>query len=169
MPLLEHELRGNDVDWFGVDHENHIGHFTTGGFGPIPRQALESFNSVAEFRVVLRYFEDMPATCQALESQNWRSKSHDRLDMSNERAVRLYLSDYVAMASKGIYSYDADVNARGPVPYFRIAMPVNPLNVGSLPPEISLQLKKISLPNVAFADRLEIVAADLGDVVVLGI
>jgi hypothetical protein len=31
---------GLDLDWFAVDRDGHIGHFTTAGSGPVPRQAL---------------------------------------------------------------------------------------------------------------------------------
>src|SRR5262249_44019510 len=44
MPISDIEEETLDLDWFALDRNGHIGHFTTGGMGDLPQTVREGYS-----------------------------------------------------------------------------------------------------------------------------
>lgn len=159
MELTHIDLESGDIDWFAADKDGHLGFFTTGGCGPVPRSVCASntdLKTVQEF-----FWNHLPLTGEAIESTGWETRA--RVDPSDKVACALSLKDFVAMARRGLFSFDADAWAKRPVPYFRIAMPSQPARIDSLPPHVHRIVERTILESICFADAFEVRADALGE------
>jgi hypothetical protein len=128
---------GIDCMWLASDRNGHLGAFVTGGFGPIPIQALNCEDALVED------IEDL--VC----------------NLPNVSTARLLVSikqpdDFLELAKRGVFVYDwSDVHrtARKSIhAYELVAAPVNPIAVDMLPIGLANIAKAIKFGNVAFAD-----------------
>jgi hypothetical protein len=99
--ITEDEQESTDFDWFCVDDAGEIGHFTTAGFKRLPRNVERS----AEDRDVLEeFFERQLKGGRGYQLDADLSKEIPTLKSGLER----YLRDFVAMAGRGLYSFDIE-------------------------------------------------------------
>src|SRR4051812_31024325 len=116
------DVFGLEFDWFAVDHDGHIGHFSSAGYGPIPRAALDNANAQEQ---LLAYFHEQPA----------------QTDAEFMIAQVGTLDDWLAMARHGLFSYDYGESYG---PYTLIARPARPTIIRALPASIQQFLRQVS-------------------------
>ncbi|WP_397458929.1 hypothetical protein AB3464_03125 [Pseudomonas asplenii] len=94
-------LSYHDLDWFASNSEGFVFHFSTGGRGSV---LLEVRSSLYNYEALYEYFESLPESFDAEVVGSRHSRFND--DGQRER----YLKSFVAMAKKGLFSYDADLD-----------------------------------------------------------
>ena len=122
---LEKQL-ASDFDWFCVDDRGEVGHFAHAGFKKLP-QSVAASREDREF--VTRFFNE--------ELNRHRGHTVDpdlrnNVDNQGER----YLHSFVAMADKGLYSFDIASYLKPKICYFRVALPVQPIVLAELPEKV---------------------------------
>jgi hypothetical protein len=150
MQISELQEETQDLDWFGLDDEGAIGHFTTGGHGALPRSvasSIEDLQRVTEFFTKQCVAAVSPIVCQGLDLH---------VVLKDEGAKARYLKDYIKMASHGLFSYDYIPMERRPTGYFQVAKPSTPLHVTSLPQEIRQILERTVIHGISFRTAEEI-------------
>ena len=168
MLISEVDQEVYDYDWFAVDKEGHVGHFTTGGMGTLPRIVAASskdLHFVADFFSTLASSTEAtlaPRAQKAAEDVNWR-KGWTGPPMDAETAAACCFGDFMRMAGRGLYSFDHSYaldhrTARTrPCPlYYRIAIPIKPLHVAGLPVDVQRILNRLVLTTSDFSRDNEV-------------
>ncbi len=103
MRIEETAQLTTDFDWFGVDEEGLIGHFASAGFKRVPISVSENaedlglvsgyFKTEAPVRGSHRLDEHLPGL-----RPNWKGEQNESR----------YLESFVAMADRGLFSFDID-------------------------------------------------------------
>jgi hypothetical protein len=136
-----------DLDWFALDSQGSVGHFTTGGCGALPRSAAASRE---DLDLVRTYVLACPETTSAIINPN-RSASI-RLFASVKPEAAASLRPWTATAARGLYAYDfIDDRRHRPRPYLLVARPELPLHADELPAEIRGIVGRTVLPGVVFS------------------
>jgi hypothetical protein len=158
MTITEIDEEVTDYDWFAVDEEGRIGHFTTGGIGTLPR-------SVAASSTDLRHLTDffritLPSSTEAHLAPKAQQMAKG---MESEAVVERSFRNFVMMASRGLYSFDhsdaLDPPKRRTRPcpfYYRIAIPIQPIHLSNLPDKIQIILLRTTLADVDFSRDEEV-------------
>lgn len=154
VPELLEETQ--DLDWFALDQEGVIGHFTTGGCGALPRSVV---SSLEDLRRATGFFRNQLVPT-ALPIVSPKIDSH--VSLKDERAKARYLQDFIKMASRGLFSFDYLRTGTRPTGYFQVATPSVPLHITSLPPEIRQILDKTVLNGIFFHKVNEIDVGAIG-------
>ena len=119
MRYSEIDLQCEDITWFGVDANNHVIAFASGGIGNIPEFVCRSKEETEE---LYSYFYDTLAkttTGHALVA-GWNS----------------LISEFVELSSKGLYCFDVETqNAEGEF-YRKITYPDTPILFDDLPDNV---------------------------------
>jgi hypothetical protein len=143
----EFEQLDYDLDWFAVDKDGKVGHFTTGGFQFLPpsvAKSKENLEEVSDFVKGLVIIEGNYATCPDLLKH---------LDIKTVVSFEKYIKLFSEMSSKGLYSYDSysfDYQQR---PYFRVTIPQTELLLDDLPQNIKNILEELRMPEISFAEK----------------
>jgi len=139
LEISEEEQSYTDFDWFCLDEADHIGHFATAGFKSLP---LSVARSAENLESLTQFFMGLAAT------------TNSRIDASltPEKRTERFLRSYVAMADRGLFSYDIDTYLTPGIHYYRVASPVQPLRFESLPVHIRQILSLTRLAGVVFAE-----------------
>ena len=136
-----------DLDWFALDAQGAVAHFTTGGCGGLPRSVAASREDVDRLR---DFFLALPETGAAILNPNRASS----LPLFRPRAPdpAAQLRPWTATAARGLYAYDfVEDRRRRPRPYAQVARPELPLHADELPAEIRAVLQRTVLGDVVFA------------------
>jgi hypothetical protein len=155
----ESELAGLDLDWWAMDMNGYIGHFTTAGMAPFPRQLkISSHHLLWDY-----FFEIALVRGSAYESSEWEKISGEVvkanfLIKSVDIARKLLLSSYKFMGERGMFSYAGDM-PNGRNNYFRLIVPSSPLTIKMLPQDIKNIVQEITFP-VSFS-QARIITKDL--------
>src|SRR5258706_12470662 len=91
----------SDWDWFAVDQEGSLGHFATACNRSLPASVRQDIETLEELAT---YFENAPET-DGFTVRTEFEQSHKF--KSNADRTR-QLAYFLGMASRGLYSYDAD-------------------------------------------------------------
>jgi hypothetical protein len=157
--FTEGELAGLDLDWWATDMNGNIGHFTTDGVTPFPRQLkISSHHLLCDY-----FFETALVRGSADESLGWEKisgkvvKAHFPIK-SVDIARKLLLSSYKFMGERGIFSYAGNM-PNGRNHYFRLIVPSSPLMIDMLPQDIKNIVQEITFP-VSFS-QAHIITKDL--------
>jgi hypothetical protein len=151
MEIEDQDQYGTDFDWFGVDECGEIGHFTTAGFKKLPgsvSSSAEDLAFVADYflkQAPIRGSHRVEPTL-AQERPGWKGESQE------ER----YLRSFIAMADRGLFSFDIDSYLGPNTAYFRVALPVSPLCLSDLPNRIRDVLGRTIIKGPLLRDRLRI-------------
>lgn len=135
MNQIKQNLLDLDLDWFAIDRDGHIAHFTSGGWGAVPVFYLEK--DYGELAAILNYFESLPIIGTA--------KLVEPLTCPPE-----YLTEWNQIAVRGIYSYDFIVYDG---PYSCIATPDIPLNIDQISSHIQKLIKNVIFNNISFSEE----------------
>jgi hypothetical protein len=94
ISMIDEEV--TDYDWFAVDKDGRVGHFTTGGIGTLPRVVADSsdnLNFIVDFvRTTLPFSTEARLAPRALNAAN----------NMNAAAVARRFNDFVQMARRGL-------------------------------------------------------------------
>jgi hypothetical protein len=132
-----------DFDWFCVDVGGCIAHFTSAGFKRLPESVARS---AEDLKFLERFFRDeLP-----LRDDHCVDEQLDQKVPEWRINAERYLRSFVAMAKKGLYSYDIGSYLEPGIEYFRVAYPKTPINISDLPEAIQKILARTFL-NVRFA------------------
>lgn len=168
MVISELDEEVTDFDWFAMDKDGRIGHFTTGGMGALPRTVAASRD---DLRLITDFFvETLPASTEAslapkalaaANNADWRKCWTQPMDA--EAAMASCFEDSMRMAGRGLFSFDhayaLDIRSPRirPCPrYHRIAIPAKPIHRTDLPPEIQSILRRTILVNADFSQDDEV-------------
>jgi len=145
IELDEQEAR--DFDWFGVDADGHLAHFTTAGFKRLPASVSES---AEDLESVTDYF-DKNAPIRGAHRVDSESVARFKEWHGEENESR-YLASFISMADRGLYSFDIDTYVRPGIAYCRIAIPESPLLLSDLPNEVREIVERTKILSNCFAD-----------------
>ncbi len=130
MQPLPPDMIGYEFDWFAVDRDEHVGHFSTAGFGVAPASAL-----------VTR--EQQSALLEHLLASPGPSQATLLLRHAGD------YSDWLAVASHGIFAYDY---VEGDGAYRLLALPEQPLRLSDMPPTFQAAIGSTRFPVLCFRD-----------------
>lgn len=116
-----------EFDWFGIDMNGCIIHFSSAGYGTIPLMVREKPN--LHFKVA-EYLTQLPKNTEAIQMGGKGN-----------------LNDWLQTAQRGLFSYDFK---HWSGPYAIIYRPVLPINLENLSNEIKDILSTIQFENVSF-------------------
>ena len=121
MRISEEDQISTDFDWFCVDQSGHVGHFASAGFKSIPSSVARSGE---DLKAVTDFLKRLPARPGAHQIEGYLGP-----DQKSER----YLRSFIAMADRGLYSFDIGSYLSPDIHYFRVASPREPLKANELP------------------------------------
>lgn len=136
MPSIDQsEEFDRDWDWFALDLNGHIGHFTTAGL----RQLPETVRADREAAVKLvQYFQ---ATSQATECIV-REEAESDAGGWGENGMERYVRSFADMSRRGLFSYDTQMFHGSSACYYLVTKPAEPLTVKAIPQEIRTLLER---------------------------
>ncbi len=146
--ITEDEQQSIDFDWFCVDEVGDIGHFTTAGFKRLPRSVERS---AEDLKLLKEFFQ-----------KGFEGGRGYKLDVDLSREIQApnsgagYLRDFVYMADKGLYSFDIETYLRPGSYYFRVAVPLIPLQFEELPRHVREILSQTQLTGRLLRDTSRI-------------
>jgi len=135
-----------DWDWFAVDENDNVGHFATGTFRRLPPSARVDSESLEE---LITYFDSIPRTGEC----SIRPEFEKSRPFTDQKERSRYLESFVTMASRGLYSYDAELKVPGG--YRGVVVPQVPLKFSALPANIQDRLAR-TRASVSFSTTPEI-------------
>ncbi len=143
MLITDAQQEETDFDWFGVDEEGLIAHFTTAGFKRLPQSVAadaEGLGMVADYFLRQAPIQSGHQLDGGLPTAvpEWQGEQNE---------VK-YLSSFVSMADKGLFSFDVPTYVKPGLAYIRVASPTNPLLLSALPEQIKSVLSRTTLKGV---------------------
>jgi hypothetical protein len=130
MPALRDQFEGREFDWFAVDANGNLGHFSTAGFGLVPTCILERF---AEADALPEELLRLPITGEA----------HGHLGGN--------IGEWLEMARRGLYSFDWSHSGQ----YRRAATPQVAAQISAIPAHLATTPALAKFPNVRFSELVE--------------
>ena len=134
MRYSEIDLQCEDITWFGVDANNRIIAFASGGIGNIPEFVCRSKEETNE---LYDYFYDTLAIT---------TTGHALVAGCNS-----LISEFVELSSKGLYCFDVETQSDEGEVYKKITYPDTPILYDDLPDNV----KAIIQDHVLDADLAE--------------
>jgi hypothetical protein len=132
--IADDEMFATDFDWFAVDRDGCIGHFTTAGLRRLPESVRISRPRLERLR---EYFECCPSVGRSILTAG----------LEKERGFGgrpLNWMSFLDMAARGLYSYDTELVHEFGL-YYRAATPEKPIHLNDLPAEIAEALSATAL------------------------
>lgn len=155
---IEHEdLIGLDLDWFALDEKGQIAHFATAGRGPVPKYMLKK----NIYRLHQFFHKKAEKISEVLESRDWFK--YENVNTKDKEIKSRYLSSFMEIASRDLYSFNCSGRHDAPKLYFRIVIPKTPLLVNDLPDDIKIIMENIALENVDFSNSIELLPNQIGE------
>jgi hypothetical protein len=148
--ISEDEQKERDYDWFGVDEEGYIGHFTSAGY-KLPKSVCAS---AEDLQAITDYFENIEFSGLKFHVITDLEKKVHLFE--NDFMRNQYLSSFCEMADRGLYSHDIDLYSKQNLAYFCVAMPERPLRIEFLPPNIRAIVSRIILKGIRFTENSRI-------------
>ena len=136
-----------DWDWYAVDQDGYIGHFTSAGMRTLPKSVK---NDREATELIAKYFFE-----QAPVKGGWSLRAEAEKDCGGweKQGVQRYVRDFALMATKGLFSFDTDL-IHGNERYYLVGIPERPLHVSDLPINIreilSRTMASFRLKNCAY-------------------
>jgi len=145
MTIPRSEQESRDFDWFSVDADGHVGHFTTAGFKHLPNSVS---GSAEDLEHVTDYFDNQAPvrgdhrvdTASIAGCKEWKGAENEGR----------YLASFASMADRGLYSFDIDTYVRPGIAYFRVAVPLSPISLDELPEDVRRIIQRTILQDVCF-------------------
>ena len=130
-----------DWDWYAVDQDGRIGHFTSAGLRVLPKSVKQDRETT---ELIARYFFE-----QAPVVGKWAVRPEAEADCGGwkKQGFDRFIRDFALMASKGLFSFDTDPLFRTEKGrYYLVAVPERIVLVNELPQEIGKRLSRICVP-----------------------
>jgi hypothetical protein len=143
--FTEDEQWDSDLDWFAIDRDGKIGHFTSVGWRLLPPSIASSKENLGK---IFDYFDQMEIKNGYLVCPNLQTHlaklSIDTFDK--------YVRSFAEMSSRGLYSYDSYDYSHDNRPYFRVTIPKSELRLDDLPQDIKDILENLGMNEISFAE-----------------
>jgi hypothetical protein len=120
-----------DWDWYAVDTDGYIAHFTSAGLRALPLSVKQHADTAL---ALIAYFEGR-LECSATVLPSDQAK-REVAQITDEARIELRLRDYIRAARRGLFSYDTEMVFGDTSGYYLIASPEVPLRIDDLPSEI---------------------------------
>jgi hypothetical protein len=141
VAVFSHSRSGNELDWLAIDIHGHVGLFSTGGHGPVPRSVLPHLTAVDSA------VDDLPSLPVVGEC------SEKPVGPGN-------FSFWIEPSRRGIYGFDWGPVREGG--FSRLTTPAAPITVDSISNlAIRTAALLVTIP-VAFEEARNLSAASLG-------
>jgi len=138
--ITEVEQSTLDIDWFFTDG-NEIGFVASGG-GKLPISVALSIDNVS---ILASYFRQLSPISDVQVNPNINSKVDER-----------YLSDFVYMTERGLYSFDKTVLGDfSDESYHLVSTPSTPLRLKELPGNIAQLISRSMSPVIISNFKIE--------------
>lgn len=125
----ESEEFGRDWDWFAVDLDGNIGHFTIAGLRALPETILRDQDAAER---LIRYFDERATTTgfsvratAEVDSGGWGTGGQER-----------FIRSFAEMSSKGLFSFNTEMIHGPDARYHLVTRPDHPLRIEDVPDEI---------------------------------
>jgi len=122
--ISDDEQKYKDFDWYCVDADGRVGHFASAGFKTLPCSVVESAEDLSFLN---DFFHELTAVLDGHELDE---------QLNPECRTERYLRSFVAMADRGLFSFNIESYLRPEISYFRVAMPKQPLRFADLPDNV---------------------------------
>jgi len=132
MATSRSQIQGYEFDWFAIDAEGRVGHFSTAGEGLVPKVVLEH---ITETESLTEELLRLPVTGQASGQLPGNIK------------------DWLEMARRGVYSFDWQ-HSNGA--YRLAATPSSELQVAGLPEALRASLSMVKFTTLRFRELTEV-------------
>jgi len=147
MRIDELEQESSDIEWFAVDSDGCVLHFSSGG-GVLPESVASSEETLLQLH---QYFLALPDTTNATLVQ---------VEANAEKSGRNY-QNAVRHARRGLFSFDKTLlNKHLDPQYHLVARPANRLTIKDIPEPISTLLLRTRLPE-AVLEKAQLLIADV--------
>ena len=129
-----------DWDWYAVDQDGYLGHFTTAGMRNLPKSVKEDRQAT---ELIAQYFFEQAPTTGA-----WSVRAEAEKDCGGweNQGFERYVKDFALMASKGLFSFDTDLVHGAQGRYYLVAIPAKPLRIGDIPAQIRAIVSRTAAP-----------------------
>lgn len=129
-----------DWDWYAVDTDGCIGHFTSAGFRAVPKSVKKDRERTQ--KISSYFFEQAPVM------GDWSVRAQAEIDCGgwSKQGKERYIKDFALMASKGLFSFDTELNNSVEGRYFLVAIPKRFLRIDNLPTEIKAAVLEVHAP-----------------------
>lgn len=121
-----------DVEWYALDDCGHMGMFTSGGQGPIPRAVFRDVNT---HMALAEWFLNLPPR-----------GGHELLIRYPD------VTDYTQAADRGVFAFDYVSDRPTANGYRLVAYPTHPLGIEELPDWVRDCLEDIRIVGAKFAE-----------------
>jgi hypothetical protein len=147
-------IKGTEFDWFAVDSEGYVGHFSTAGSGLIPLLAIQNFE---DYYSLMDFFSSKKGNYRSFLRAEIKSCYQTTLkSFVNKKPEDAYL-DWLNVASFGIYSYDWPVNDNIPYEYYySVTFSDDYITIDNLPGDFNKIVSRICFKDILFRDFDEI-------------
>ncbi|MCP4154373.1 MAG: hypothetical protein GY757_42000 [bacterium] len=137
MRFSKTEIDSLDIDWFAVDQEGFVGHFTSGSSCILPESVASSKD---ENEFLLDYFLGLE------EQSSYELNDVPKLTSNSKPVPGIILESYFEMGRRGLFSFVAseDLNNQEGK-YICLLKPLNPLKIEAVPKEVQKILKKTNI------------------------
>lgn len=140
MPRIEEsEEFSRDWDWYAVDEDGKIGHFTTAGLRPLPETVRDDRDAAEK---LIQHFEEARpfTTCTVREAAErdaggWGSRGRDG-----------FIKSFAEMSKRGLFSHNTQMVHGPEAAYYLVSRPSEPLAVADVPDEIRVLLLRTRAP-----------------------
>jgi hypothetical protein len=126
-------FEGGEFDWFAVDAAGHVGHFSTAGYGPVPRPVLDRLDA---------------AQADPLWSLGERLLELPVIGTATGHLPGR-IDDWLELARRGLFGFDWK---HWSGPYLRAATPSVPVGIAALPTDLQSLVRLVVMPGVRFAE-----------------
>lgn len=151
MQISEEQQMCTDFDWFALDDEGFIGHFTTAGFKRLP---LSVADSAEDQLFISTYFLNTAADrCGYQVSVEF---AESQTCWANQEEQSRYLRSFVGMARKGLFSFDIETYVVPELAYFKVASPQQAVHLEDLPKEVQQILMRTVLRGISLRNNSKI-------------
>lgn len=140
MRYSEIDLQCEDITWFGVDANNNVAAFASGGIGNIPEYVCRSKE---ETEALYDYFYD---------TLGKTTTGHALVAGDNS-----LVSEFVDLSSKGLFCFDVETSDAEGEFYKKITYPDAPISIEDLPDNVKAILKDHLLEmDISENDRIQV-------------
>ena len=135
--MKREDLCGLEFDWFAVDRDDHIGVFSTAGYGEIPVAVLDGHIAPQDVNCETNLVKTMPV------AGGW----------SPEGRGPGRCQEWKDLAARGVYVFDWRHWAG---PYERIILPGTPVRLAAVPRESQDAFRLVGMRDLCFGEVVQI-------------